>query len=998
NRLVADVPFLAALLALLLRSGAQGGASVGFTSLNREPHQLRTIGPFVTTLPICCRQEENLSLRDFLALVQQKRKAALQHRRYPLSHILRDLRETYPHTEHLYNVLFAYQIIRPSFAPTMRAVWYESGQSGVPLNFHIEDLQKINFYTLHIEYQLELFTPEEAAALHKRYVFILKQFLANPDMRLGDLEILTPEDREQWATLNSTAHPIAPRPLPAYVRGHAARSPRAPAVRCGESRLDYAALAAQADSVAALLRARGVPPGSTVAVLTERRPELPGLLLGIMQARCAYLPIDTSSPRERVDFILADADAAFLFFGENHASRFTARADSLSLAELAAALAPLSASAAETAPAEADPDDIAYVIYTSGSTGRPKGVRISHRALVNRLSWMEALYPLAAGETLIQKTNYSFDVSVWEFFWPLMTGRALFLPAPGVELDPALLTADINAIEVRTIHFVPSLLDLFLTYVRQTGTALPSLRRVFVSGEALTPATCANFYATFPAEVTLHNLYGPTECTIDVLAHDCAPGESEIPLGRPVWNTSAYVLDENGRLLPPGPVGELAIGGCQLAAGYVDAAQDAGRFISHPFFGRLYKTGDLANLRHDGRLLFHGRRDEQFKIYGRRLEPAEIETALRKHPDVTNAAVVPLDERLTAFYTGLVEIGPAEWQSFLADKLPVPMIPRVFRRLEVMPYTRNGKLDKTALAAAAWPEDDDQPSLPAVGEMELLLKTVVSKALGVPNIGVTDNLAEAGLDSLSILSIVTHLAGAGVEIRAEEFYLFPTIRTLAANAGMHKYGLAHVFHPTDSDTAVLAIPYGGGSYGAFFALAGEMFRKARMPLIAVQTASADPGALLAELRQKPYRRYIVYSCCIGSALAIEMSCLLEENKFEVLGLFPASSVPPLAVSLYGRFINPWNFVPDITINRYLQNLSEKYFVLGREETRQFRRDADYFFRYLASRRRSPACPIHVLRGEADPMLKDVDAARRWAKYFGREVNVCVFPGTKHYFT
>jgi surfactin synthase thioesterase subunit/aryl carrier-like protein len=624
-------------------------------------------------------------------------------------------------------------------------------------------------------------------------------------------------------------------------------------------------------------------------------------------------------------------------------------------------------------------------------------VRVPHLAILNRLCWMEAAYPLAEGETLIQKTNYSFDVSVWEFFWPLMTGRSLYLPAPGAELDPALLTAEIQAAGARSIHFVPSLLNIFLTYVSQTGAALPTLRRVFVSGEALTAASCAYFYEVFPAGVTLHNLYGPTECAIDVLFHDCAPGETEIPIGRPVWNTKAYVLDARDRLLPPGPVGELAFAGWQLAAGYVDAAQDAGRFIDHPLYGRLYKTGDLASLRQDGRLLFHGRVDEQFKLYGRRLEPAEIETALRSHPDVTNAAVILRDERLTAFYTGAAEISPAAWQAYLTDKLPVPMIPRLFRHLDTLPGTRSGKLDKTALAALALPEGE-QTSAPAAGEMERILTAVIGKTLRAPRLGVTDSLAEAGLDSLAILSIVTQLAGAGVEIRAEEFYLFPTIRTLAANAGTRGHSLIHVFHPAKSETAVFAIPYGGGGFGAFFALAGEMFRQARVPLVAAQTASADPAALLAELRALPYQRYIVYSCCVGSALAIEMARLLEKNGFEVGGLFLASTAPPLAVAAYGRFLNPWRFVPDIFINRYLQNLSEKYFVLSKQEIRQFRRDAGYFFRYLARRRRLPACPVHTLYGGADPMLKNVDPGRRWEKYFGRPVNSIFFPDTKHYFT
>jgi surfactin synthase thioesterase subunit/aryl carrier-like protein len=271
-------------------------------------------------------------------------------------------------------------------------------------------------------------------------------------------------------------------------------------------------------------------------------------------------------------------------------------------------------------------------------------------------------------------------------------------------------------------------------------------------------------------------------------------------------------------------------------------------------------------------------------------------------------------------------------------------------------------------------------------------------ALGLEEISVTDNLLELGLDSLGIIRIVSEMAGAGMETRAEDFFVFPTIRQLAANARTQKRGLIHVFNPGPAERALLAIPYGGGSYGVFFPLATHLRLRENIPIVAVQSASVDPLALLAELKQLPYRNYSILTCCLGSTLGIEMSHLLTENGFNVTALFLAASAPPKAHRLYGRFINPWRFTGDDFINRYLQKLSERKFHLGKGELRQFRLDADYFFKYLAKKGRPAPCPVHALYGGADPMFFGVDVRRRWERYFGHEVADYVLVGTRHYFT
>ncbi|MFC6879073.1 MULTISPECIES: non-ribosomal peptide synthetase [Actinomadura] len=427
------------------------------------------------------------------------------------------------------------------------------------------------------------------------------------------------------------------------VAARAAASPDRIAVECGDARLSYAELWERAGRVAALLRAEGVGPDTVVAVAMERSAELPVALLGVLAAGGAYVPLDLDHPARRREFVLADSGARVVLTQERFMSAVPREAATVvTLDGFAGAPRPAGAAAPPAGCADPHPDSLAYVIHTSGSTGTPKAAMNTHRAIANRLAWMQDAYGLTRDDRVLQKTPLSFDVSVWELFWPLMNGARLVLARPGGHRDPAYLVEAVRARRVTTLHFVPAMLRAFLAAPGVEECA--SLRRVVSSGEALPPDLAERFFQRLPG-VDLHNLYGPTEAAVDVTAWTCRKGDAAVPIGAPIANVRAYVVDERMAPAGPGEPGELLVGGVALARGYLGRpALTAERFVPDHLSGepgaRLYRTGDRARWRDDGTLEFLGRLDDQVKIRGVRVEPGEAAAVLAGHAGVAGATVL----------------------------------------------------------------------------------------------------------------------------------------------------------------------------------------------------------------------------------------------------------------------------------------------------------------------------------------------------------------------
>ncbi|EWM10358.1 non-ribosomal peptide synthetase DhbF [Kutzneria sp. 744] len=490
-------------------------------------------------------------------------------------------------------------------------------------------------------------------------------------------------------------------------------------------------MATRADRLARRLTGLGVGPESIVAVVLPRSADLVVTLLAIVKAGAAYLPIDPGYPAERIELMATDAGAACVV---------TTGESTLDIPRVL-----VDDPGDGPAPVGPRPDNPAYVIYTSGSTGRPKAVISTHRGIVNRLVWMQRRYRLGPDDRVLQKTPYGFDVSVWEFFWPLLFGASIVVARPDGHKDPEYLAALVRERQVTTAHFVPSMLEAFLR--EPTAGDCVDLRRVICSGEALPLPAQQRFFEVF-GDVELHNLYGPTEASVDVTAWQCRPAQRDgsVPIGAPIANTRMYVLDANLQPVAPGVIGELYIAGVQLARGYGGRPMlTAERFVACPFGGRMYRTGDRAKWTDEGQLIFAGRADDQVKIRGFRIEPGEVQAVVGAHPGVAQAAVVVRDERLVA-YVVAGGLDAEELRRYVAERLPEHMVPAAIVFLDELPVTTNGKLDRKALPAPDYAAAAGGRG-PTTATEEILCGAF-AEILGLDGVGVDDDFFALGGHSL----------------------------------------------------------------------------------------------------------------------------------------------------------------------------------------------------------------------------------------------------------
>lgn len=765
---------------------------VGLTVTARANARMRrTPSMLANAVPLRLRMDPGLSMQDVIRQVGTEVRQCLRHQQYRYEDMRRDL-NLLPNNQQLFTMLvniepFDYDLRFGGLPMTPQNL---SNGSTNNLGVFIYDRGDDKGLCIDLDANSALYTAEELAGHRERLLRLAQAIIADPGQAIGGIDILDSEERHEILELwNRTAQPLPADTLTALLDARARTSPAATALVFEQDQLSYAELDARANRLARLLAARGAGPERIVAIALPRSVELVVGLLAILKTGAAYLPIDPDYPLDRIAFMLGDARPVTVVTNRDFAWVVPDDAGRLVLdsAEIEAELAAADPSGLGDAAGTPAPLHPAYVIYTSGSTGRPKGVAVSHGAIVNRLRWMQAEYGLTADDRVLQKTPSGFDVSVWEFFWPLIEGATLVVARPGGHRDPAYLARLIRDERITTLHFVPSMLHAFLQEPEAAGCN--GLRRVFCSGEALTDDLQTQFHATLA--VPLHNLYGPTEAAVDVTYWECrrdaAPGP--VPLGRPIWNTQLYVLDPGLQPVPVGVNGELYLAGTNLARGYINRSMlTAERFVANPYGApgsRMYRTGDLVRWRDDGTLDFLGRIDHQVKLRGFRIELGEIEAALVRTPAVTQAAVIaredrPGDQYLAAYVvleTGAV-LDPAALRHELAQSLPDYMVPTTFTALDALPLTPSGKLDRKALPA---PERQSSAGYVAPRTAtEATLAAMWAETFGVERVGIEDNFFELGGHSMLVAQLITRVKAAfAVDLPLAMVFEVSTIAGLA---------------------------------------------------------------------------------------------------------------------------------------------------------------------------------------------------------------------------
>ncbi len=783
---------LAAFAVLLSRYGRQVDILVGSSIANRTDSWTELlIGFFVNTLVI---RNDLSGNPPFSELLQRVREAALEayaHQDTPFEKLVEVLNpKRNPSHSPLFQVIFTLQN-----TPTDSLTFQGLGVSNWPVeNLHAKyDLTMLmeaaaGEFIGTLEYNTDLFDQATIARMSRHFQILLESIVADPRLPVSELRLL--DDGEAHQITTACNHTGADYPLDRcihqIIEDQVDRTPDRLCVEFGQRQITYRELNEQANQVAHSLRQLSAGVETLVGICLERSLEMVFGLLGILKAGSAYLPLDPIYPPERLAFMLRDSGVKILLTQR----KFTAQLEATGVQALCLD-EPYPIGLERSNPVTGvTPSNPAYVIYTSGSTGKPKGVVNTHRGICNRLLWMQTEYRLTAADRVLQKTPFSFDVSVWEFFWPLMTGARLVLAKPGGHQDPEYLIDLICRRNITTLHFVPSMLRVFLE-----GPGIErciSLRQVFCSGEALSYRLQEHFFSQSRAE--LHNLYGPTEAAVDVTFWRCERGSQRpsVPIGRPIANTQIYILDGHLKSVPIGLGGELFIGGEGLARGYRNRpALTAEKFLPNPFGppgSRLYRTGDFARFLSDGAIEYLSRLDAQVKIRGFRVEPREVELALSAHSKVNEAVVLAqLDgqgtQRLIAYIVPVAGNPPttSELHRFMRMKVPDFMVPSAFLLVDRLPLNPNGKIDRRALRIPDVESSGAETvyELPR-NETEQLVSDVWRKVLKLDNIGIYDDFFELGGESLLAITTVSRLKQIfQVELSVHRLFEGPTVAGLS---------------------------------------------------------------------------------------------------------------------------------------------------------------------------------------------------------------------------
>ncbi len=778
---------LATFQTLLYRYTSQEDILVGSPIANRNHQELDgLIGCFVNTLVLRTHLDGNPTFQELLARVRQVAIDAYTHQDLPFEKLVETLQ---PNRDLSYNPLFQVMFVLQN--PQAESIWkteeLETKTAKFDLLLSMRDSEKGLTGTL--EYNTDLFNADTIARMIGHFQTLLESIVVNCRQHIANLPLLTPAEQQtilkEW---NNTQVEYQQRAcVHQLFAKQTEKTPDATALIFGDEKLTYRELNHRANQLAHYLQDLGVQPETIVSICMERSVEMVVGILGIMKAGGAYLPLDPSYPQERLAYMLGDAKVSILLAQSHLVDNLPPhQAKVINIDNNSAFFKDYS----PTNPvSNVELENIAYVIYTSGSTGTPKGVINTHQGLCNRLLWMQNTYELTSSDRVLQKTPFSFDVSIWELFLPLITGATLVLAKPGGHQDANYLVNLIAEKKITILHFVPSMLQVFLEVPELDNCH--SIKNVICSGETLPFELQKRFLTRLDTQ--LHNLYGPTEAAIDVTAWRCQQNivENIVPIGRPISNTQIYILDKYLQPVPIGIPGELHIGGLGLARGYLNKPElTQEKFVASPFISGqfLYKTGDLARYLPDGNIEFLGRIDHQVKIRGFRIELGEIEAVLAQHPQVRETVVlaredIPKNHRLVAYIVthANTQFSIHELRDYLQQKLPDYMVPCAFIKLNKLPLTPNGKINRSALPA---PEIQPLNSTAAYeapnSELETAIAKIWQEVLHLEKAGINDNFFDLGGNSLLMVKVNNKLREVmDCDISIVEMFQNPTIKSLA---------------------------------------------------------------------------------------------------------------------------------------------------------------------------------------------------------------------------
>ncbi len=804
------VTLLTAYQIFLHRFTGQDDIIVGTPTAGRSRTEFeKIVGYFINPVSIRADFSDNPSVKDFLSQIRKKVLGAISNQDFPFALFVERMhRKRDPVRSTIFQTFFGMQrIVGSNELQAMivpgnkgaRVKWgdlmlesYEITQQEGQFELTLEFVEGKDLFSGAFKYNTDLFEADTIRKMIIHFRNLLNDIVSDSGRKLSDLKILSDEEKNvilnEWNDTEFRFNEEELVCLHSLIEKQAEKTPGSIAVIYENKQLTYEELNRRSNQLANYLRKLGAGPDDLVGLCVERSPEMVIGILGILKAGAAYIPVDPEYPESRVEFMIKDSNAKVLITQKSLADALSK--DISKIVFIDDDWDEISKEDEYNFESNAALNNLAYVIYTSGSTGQPKGVMISHASIVNHMLWMKDVFGFDSSDSVFQKTPFSFDASVWEFYMPLITGGRLVMAKPQGHMDTPYLVETIIRNNISILQLVPSLLKMLLD---EKGIEnCKSLKTVFCGGEALTYELQEKLFSKL--DVKFYNLYGPTEATIDASYFKCEGRYKSryFPIGKPIYNATAYVLDKYMNPVPEGVAGELYLGGINIARGYLNNQDLTKERFTDDIFSKepgkkLYRTGDLAKYNKDGDLEFLGRADHQVKLRGFRIELEEIEAKLLKHPGIKETVVIvredkPGIQRLTSYIVTVNKdiININDLKNYLREILPVYMVPADFVILDELPMTPNGKVDRNSLPAPEISISESDNYVSASHPVEEILVNIWKDVLGIDKVGIHDNFFELGGDSIISIQIISRANQAGLKISPKQIFQHQTIAGLAS--------------------------------------------------------------------------------------------------------------------------------------------------------------------------------------------------------------------------
>jgi len=1041
--------FLGAMAIYINRTRGKDEVIFGTPVLNRSnKREKETMGMFISTVPIRIKIDDNLDYTSFAEGISKEWMSILRHQRYSYTLLLKKLRQKHKDIDKLYDIVISYQNAKVSKKENVNereGRWHFNGYQTESLCLHINDREDDGNIVLDYDYLSDLFYAKEIEYIHDHMTRLLWHALDNPARKLPYIEMISEKEKQKilYDFNNTNAEYPRDKTIHQLFEEQVEKTPDAVAVVFDDREMTYRELNENANKLAGVLRAKGVKPNEIVGLMVNRSLEMIVGIFAILKAGGAYLPIDPEYPEERIRYMLGDSNARILLTQKSFNADLYYRGQLIELDNLmdnTGFLMDNFGLIKDDASSELSnlenvnkPCDLIYIIYTSGSTGKPKGAMIEHRNVVRLLFNDKFQFDFNSKDVWTMFHSFCFDFSVWEMYGALLYGGKLIIISKGATQDTKEFVNILKKEKVTVLNQTPAAFYNLINEEIQCSENSLALRYVVFGGEALKPVMLKPFKEKYP-DTRLINMYGITETTVHVTFKEL--GEEDISknisnVGKPIPTLKTYIVDKYLNLLPIGIPGELCVSGDGVGRGYLNKESlTKEKFVPNPFCANevMYRSGDLARLFAQGDIEYLGRIDNQVKIRGHRIELGEIESQMLKYGEIKEAVVIARNNKLgnkqlCAYYVSESSFKTSELREFLLKYLPDYMIPTYFIRVNKMPLTSNGKIDKKNLPQ---PEEkfhsEDEYAAPQNKIQESLVQ-IWSQVLGVGEIGINDNFFHMGGDSLSAISVVSKIGG---DITFSDLYNNPTIKMLSeALTNKDKESLTNKIlikmaaSNLETSNNIICFPYGGGNAAIYKDLADSVLKISEdYSLYAVNLPGHDIGCnegllpnhetalrLLKEIKETITGDIILYGHCVGSALTIETAKLLQDQNIRVKAILIGGILPPGKTNIPGENYDPWRLVSDKNIIRFLNRIGLPKFDLENEYTsiliKSFRHDVrnyyKFFYEFGTKYREKLDNPIYFIAGEKDLITKGYKSRyKNWGKY-SKHVELITIEGANHYF-